>query len=111
MLQEELKGKPLHTDLLRRYLISLFLDGLAQLVERVLLPQVEELQPGVGPAHQEDEVRDEGELQCVDLREGEDRNIHVHIQRLPGGGDREYLVPVTPVITISIDSSDNRSCL
>ena len=41
---------------------SLFLDGLVGLVERVLLPQVAELQPGVGPAHQEDEVRDEEEF-------------------------------------------------
>ena len=51
------------------------LDGLGEGVHVVLIPQVVEHQPGVDPLDEEDEVRGVGQLQGVDLREGEDADV------------------------------------
>ena len=51
------------------------LDRLGQGVHVVLIPQVIEHQPGVDPLDEEDEVRGVGQLQGVNLGEGEDADV------------------------------------
>ena len=51
------------------------LDGLGEGVHVVLIPQVVEHQAWVDPLDEEDEVRGVGQLQGVNLREGEDADV------------------------------------
>ena len=51
------------------------LDRLGEGVHVVLVPQVVEHQPGVDPLDEKDEVGGVGQLQGVNLREGEDADV------------------------------------
>ena len=70
------------------------LDRLGEGVHVVLVPQVVEHQPGVDPLDEEDEVRGVGQLQSVDLREGEDTDVDCDQQSVAVRHDGKYLRPV-----------------